>query len=134
MKAKTGLWIDHREAIIVTISDKGEEVKRITSDVEKQSRRSGDSPLKGSYDHLQVPSEDKKLRTFMEHLKSYYNEVIACIREADSIFIFGPGESKHELKKQLEHNKLDRHIVGFETVDKMTDHQIVQKVRQHFQK
>lgn len=134
MKAKTGLWIDHREAIIVTITDKGEEVKRINSDVEKQSRRSGDSPLKGSYDHLQVPAEDKKLRAFTEHLKSYYNEVIAYIRDTDSIFIFGPGESKHELKKQLEQNKLEGHIVGFETVDKMTEHQIAQKVRQYFQK
>ena len=27
MKKETGLWIDHRKAIIVTITDEGEEVK-----------------------------------------------------------------------------------------------------------
>lgn len=133
MKTKIGLWVDHREAIIVTITNKNEEIKRITSEVEKQTRRLGDSPLKGSYNHLQVPSDEKKLRAFTEHLKNYYNEIITCIRDAESIFIFGTGESKHELKKHLENNKLGGRIVGFETVDKMTEHQIAQKVRQYFQ-
>ena len=50
-----GLWIDQREAIIVAITDKGEEIKQITSEVEKQLRRSWDSPLKDRHDHLQVP-------------------------------------------------------------------------------
>jgi hypothetical protein len=36
MKAKVGLWIDHREAIIVVLTEKGEETKRIESTVEKQ--------------------------------------------------------------------------------------------------
>jgi hypothetical protein len=31
MKAKVGLWIDHREAIIVVLTEKGEETKRIES-------------------------------------------------------------------------------------------------------
>jgi hypothetical protein len=34
-------WIDHREAIIVVLTEKGEETKRIESTVEKQLRRSG---------------------------------------------------------------------------------------------
>ena len=33
MKAKVGLWIDHREAIIVVLTEKGEEAKRIESTV-----------------------------------------------------------------------------------------------------
>jgi len=135
MKPKVGLWIDHREAVIIAITGKGEETKQIiTSGVEKQFRRSGDSPLKGSYDHLHVPPDDRKLKVFTEHIKNYYNEVIACISGAESILIFGPGESKYELKRQLENNKLGGHIVGIETVDKMTGHQIAEKVRQHFLK
>jgi hypothetical protein len=46
--------------------------------------------------------------------------------------IFGPGEAKVELKKRLEKVKLHGNIVGMETVDTMTDNQIVSKVRQHF--
>jgi stalled ribosome rescue protein Dom34 len=32
----------------------------------------------------------------------FYDAVIACIREADSILIFGPGEAKNELENRLE--------------------------------
>jgi hypothetical protein len=43
MKKEVGLWIDHRQAVIVTLVDQVEETKRITSDIEKQVRYSGDS-------------------------------------------------------------------------------------------
>jgi 2'-5' RNA ligase len=49
MKAKVGLWIDHRKAIIVVLTEKGEETKRIESTVEKQLRRSGRSPSNESF-------------------------------------------------------------------------------------
>ena len=39
MKRTAGLWIDHRKAIIVVISDKGEETKVIESKVERQQGR-----------------------------------------------------------------------------------------------
>jgi hypothetical protein len=58
--------------------------------------------------------------------------VISCIRGAESVLIFGPGEAKGELKKHLEHEGLGERIVGIETVDKMTDPHIAAKVRQHF--
>ena len=35
MKANVGLWIDHRKAIIVTVTDKGEEIGLIRSRVVK---------------------------------------------------------------------------------------------------
>jgi len=38
MKSKAGLWIDHREAVIVVLTGTGEETKRIQSTVEKQLR------------------------------------------------------------------------------------------------
>ena len=56
MKRIAGLWIDHRKALIVVVTDKGEEVKLIVSKVEKQLRRSGDSPLKGSFEPQTSPS------------------------------------------------------------------------------
>jgi len=133
MKTKVGLWIDHRKAIIVAVTDRGEEVRLVISKVERQLRRSGDSPLAGAYDQAQVPARDSRQRTLTAHLKIYYDAVIACIREAEAILIFGPGEAKGELKKRLKKSNLSGRIVGMETVDKMTDHQIAAKVRQHFQ-
>ena len=132
MKTKVGLWIDHKKAIVVAVTDKGEEIGMVISKVEKQPRRSGDSPLKGHYESAQVPASDRRQRVLTGHLNIYYDAVIACIRDAESILIFGPGDAKGELKKRLKKNNLGERIAGIETVDKMTDRQIAAKVRQHF--
>ena len=132
MSQQLGLWIDHRQATIVTVTETGEETSEILSDVEKQLRRSGDSPLKGSYEALQVPADDSLQRARTGELNTYYDEVIAHIRDADSILIMGPGVAKHELQKRLEENRLGARVVGVETVDNLTEPQLVAKVRQHF--
>lgn len=132
MRTKVGLWIDHRKATIITVTEKGEEIKLLISAVEKQLRRSGDSPLRGSYEPMQVPADDSRQRTFTGHLNIYYDAVIASISGAESILIFGPGEAKGELKKRLERKNLGKRIAGIETADKMSDHQIAAKVRERF--
>ena len=132
MKTTVGLWIDHRKAVIVVVTDKGEEVGLIISKVEKQLRRSVQSPPKGPHKPQQVPAQDSLQRAFTGHLNIYYDAVIASIRGAESILLFGPGEAKGELRKRLAHKELSRRIVGIETVDKMTDRQIAAKVRQRF--
>jgi hypothetical protein len=134
MSTKAGLWIDHRKATVVTLTDKGEEIGLIISRAEKQPRRSGDSPLKGPYEPLQVPNSDSLQRAFTEHLNIYYDAVIAAVRNAESILILGPGEAKGELKKRLEKHGLGERIVGIETTDKMTDRQLSVRVRQYFPK
>ena len=132
MKKEVGLWIDHRKAVIVVIADQEEVTTTIMSKVEKQPGRYGGVRSTTPYESQQVPADDSRERKFTGHLNIYYYAVIACIRDAESILIFGPGEAKGELKKRLERDKLGGRIVGIETVDKMTDHQIAVKVRQYF--
>ncbi len=134
MSTQLGLWIDHKKATIVTVTGQGEAISEVHSDVETQLRRSGDSPLKGSYEALQVPADDSRQRALTGELNTYYDEVIGQIRDADSILIVGPGVAKHELQKRLEENRLGAKIVGVETVDNLTDPQLAAKVRQHFAK
>jgi hypothetical protein len=133
MKTTVGLWIDHRKAIIVAVTDKREEIKLIISKVEKQPGRTGGIRSKTSYESQLVAADDSRERKLVGNLNIYYDAVIACIRDAESILIFGPGEAKGELKKRLKKNKLDGRIAGIETIDKMTDRQIAAKVRQYFQ-
>jgi stalled ribosome rescue protein Dom34 len=132
MKKEIGLWLDHREAIIVILTDGGEEIKHITSSSGKHMRYSGSSHSKTPEGLKEVTSEDQRDRKFGNQLNQYYDEVIAAIRDAESIQIFGPGEAKGELEKHLEHEGLKAHILAIETVDKMTDRQISAKVRRRF--
>ena len=127
MKKDIGLWIDHRKAVVVIVSDEGEEVKEITSHMDKHVRYSDDTSEGGS-------SEDVRDRQFGNRLNSFYDSVVAVIRDGDTVQIFGPGEAKGELKKRLEGAGFKGHILAIETVDKMTDRQITAKVREHLQK
>ncbi len=133
MRTRVGLWIDHRKAVLVAVTAEGEEIGLVISNVETQPRRSGDSPLKGPYEPQQVSADDSRQRRFAGQLNTYYDAVIACVRDAESILIFGPGEAKDELKKRLERNKLGGRIIGIETIDKMSDRQVAARVRQYFQ-
>ncbi len=126
MKKQAGLWIDHRKAVIVIVTEAGEEIKEITSNMEKHVRFTGGMASKDG------STEDVRDRQFGNHLTSYYDGIIAVIRDADSIQIFGPGEAKGELKKRLKDKKFRGHILAVETVDKMTDRQISAKVRERY--
>ena len=133
MKQKAGLWIDHRKAVIVLLSDDDEDIKVVKSNVEKHIQRAAGSRSGGPFESQAVPSDDRQQRKFTEHLNAFYTEVISCICNADPILIMGPGEAKGELKKHLEHEGLGGCIVKLETVDKMTNPQIAAKARQYFQ-
>jgi hypothetical protein len=132
MKKEIGLWLDHRDAIIVILADGGEEIKHINSGSGKHIRYSGSSHSKTPEGLKEVTSEDQRDRKFGNELNKYYDEVIAVIRDAESIQIFGPGEAKTELKKRLEHEGLKEHVLAIETADKMTGPQISAKVRERF--
>ena len=132
MKTLAGLWIDHREAIIVLVSGKRQETRRIKSFVESQLRRSGRPPSQGPFEAQMVPADDSREREYTGHLAHYYDEVISWIRPAEAILIFGPGEAKGELRKRIERDTLDLRILCFETTDKMTERQVSQKVRRHY--
>jgi hypothetical protein len=115
-----GVWLDHRKAFIVRLNGGGEETHSIVSDVERHVRYSGGKP------------EDQQENRFTNHLNEYYAKVISFLHGANAILILGPGEAKSELEKRLSAEPSGTRIIGLETVDKMTDHQITAKVRDHF--
>lgn len=126
MNKVAGLWIDHRRVVIVTVTGDKVETKQIESNMEKHVRFSDSSSGEGSQ------AEDMRDRQFGNHLSSYYDDVISTLRDVDSILIMGPGEAKGEFVKRLERDGIGERIVGIETVDKMTDRQIAERVRQQF--
>jgi hypothetical protein len=128
---KAGIWIDHRRAVIVLVGAQ-ERTLVIDSHVEKHPERSGDSPMKGSYEARQVPADDKRQRALTGELNGYYDSVIAAVHEAGALFIFGPGEAKGELEKRLQGNKSGARVQAIETADRMTDRQIQAKVHEFF--
>ncbi len=128
MNKQAGVWIDHKQAFIVFVGQGTEESRRMDSDIEKHVRYSGHAASQ------EGSADDQRDRQFAAHLATYYDKVIADLHDAHSIFIFGPGEAKGEFQKRLAAKGLGGKVVGVETVDKMTEHQIDAKVRQHYEK
>ncbi len=135
MKKQSGLWIDHREAVIVSLTPNGEEMTEISSSVEKHPGHDPSIAEKsGHHEDRKIKATDSQQREFTAHLDRYYDEVVAAVRDAQAILVFGPGEAKGEFKKRLDHAKIGDRVVAMETTDKMTHHQITAKVHEYFKK
>jgi hypothetical protein len=132
MKINVGLWIDHKKAFIVAVTDEGEETRLVISTADKQLGRIDGIRSTAPYEAQMVQADGRQERKFTGKLNIFYDAIIASVSDAESILIFGPGEAKGELQKRLESKNLGGHIVGVETVDKMTDSQIAAKVRKRF--
>ena len=100
---------------------------------QQEIRYSGSSHAKTPAGLKEVTSEDGRDRKFENVLNEFYDEVVAAVRGAEAIQIFGPGEAKGELEKRLERAGLKEHVLAIEAADKMTDRQIAAKVRKRFQ-
>ena len=122
MSHDVGVWIDHKKAVIVSISAGHVNTKTLESDV-------------GAHPHFSGSQEgggEKKYEERHSHeLDGFYDDVIRQCGEPDALLLFGPGEAKLQLKDRLGRSNAER-IVAVESADKLTDPQIVAKVKEHY--
>jgi hypothetical protein len=104
MQKRAGLWIDHEEAVMVFLSEEGEETHLVTS-------RSRASP----------PSAGR-----------YYDEVVARLADAWAVLIFGIGEATREVAARLDGQGRSDRIIGVATAERMTASEIASEVRGRF--
>jgi hypothetical protein len=124
MSHKVGIWIDHKKAVIVSVSEARVSATTLESEVGPHPRYSG-RPDGGG--------EKKYQARHGQHLHRYYDEVIGLIGDPEELLIFGPGEAKLELKERLSRSTaLSEYTVKVATADKLTEPQILAKVREHF--
>jgi hypothetical protein len=69
MKRNVGLWIDHRKAVIVIVTDEGEETELIESGMEKHVRFASGSDEDGSGGGMRG-------RPFSKHPRRYHDRVL----------------------------------------------------------
>jgi stalled ribosome rescue protein Dom34 len=134
MATKAGVWIDHKRAIVVLVTDAGQEIKKIAFDIGQPVQSRGGARSKHSHTSHDFVAEDTLERKVENDRKDYFNDVIAAVRGADSLLILGPGEAKGEFSKHILAKKRRGLTVELETTDKMTDRQIAAKVSAHFTK
>jgi len=131
MDRNIGLWIDHKQAYLIWYKDGRIEV--IASHIEPPAHYSGGTQLGGKLNQkadMELHHNDR----FRLQLNKYYQQVISALKDADSIFIMGPGEAKIEFQKAMKRNKsINARLLKVETADKMTKNQMVAHVRRFYQ-
>jgi hypothetical protein len=133
MMRNVGIWMDHQKAFVVTIAGDESEVERIDSQAESHFHLSGGARSRSPYGPQDVASEHKYEERRRHHLQSYYQNIVKLCTGANELLIFGPGEAKTELLKEIGRSKeLAQRVVAVETADKMTQAQTVAMVRKRF--
>ena len=124
MSHKVGIWIDHKKAVIVSASAGQVTARTLESAVEPHPHYSGSQEGGGEKKYEGRHSRD---------LDRYYDEVISQLGEPEALLILGPGEAKFQLKERLGRSKVSSEsAVTVESTDKLTDPQIVAKVKEHY--
>jgi stalled ribosome rescue protein Dom34 len=69
-----------------------------------------------------------------EDLKKYFKAIASHIYEDDTIFVFGPGKAQEQFKNFLEdYQNFKSKTIEFGTTEKMTENEMIAKVRIHFE-
>lgn len=141
MKKYIGIWLDHKKAHIVTLikdemtfEQEREITELVESNVDRKVKLSGGSRTrKTPYGPQNVAVDGKQEFQIRRQLKNFYQGIINKVEDAGRIYIFGPGEAKSELKREIEKSiGLASKIMAVETADKMTAKQIAARVREVF--
>ena len=122
MKAIDGVWIDHDKAVVAVAREDDVRTRIVRSNVKPHPHWGGAQDGGG---------EKKYEERHAQELNRFYDEVIAQLDPQAGLHLFGPGEAKLELKKRLLHVARFAHApVHVETSDRLTEAQIVAKVRE----
>jgi hypothetical protein len=130
-----GIWIDHREAVLVSIENGAAEVSRLASGVEPRPHASGGRKAGGTLVAQSITNEQRIDERYRQQLHNFYQEVIRATGRAEMIYIFGPGEARNELVKEIEKIKRAHPLIAaVEACDKLTEPQIAAKAKAFFHK
>ena len=134
MKRNAGVWLDNRKAIIVFVDTAGRSLQQIDSGVEGRVRLSGGSRTrKTPFGPQDVVHDSKRDARHQQNLRKYFREIIRTVATVDKLILFGPGEAKLALMKEIEKSKvLSPKVVDIQTTDKMTDKQIAAYARSYY--
>jgi hypothetical protein len=131
MGKKVGVWIDSERAYIISLFDDRHVMETVESNVETRVRYEGETKSYSGRGGSTVNPSKKKTKRRKHQMDSYLMSVVDKLGSAEGIYIFGPAECKLELQKCLIKRK-DKPSVYMDKAERMTERQMVAKVRDYF--
>jgi len=133
VKQRIGVWIDSKDAVVISITQNGEKIKKIASGIDTRLREDGEKNKQGRMGNQYMDPEKNRLNKKTEQQQQFFKEIMGEIEKADSIVLFGPSSMKYNLGKEIHKNiKLCDKIDGVETADSMTENQMVAWIKDFY--
>ena len=101
MKKKTGIWLDRKKAIIITLFKYNHLLKKIESGVITRNRVPGETKMFGRFGDQYLSLEKTKKNRLDEQITKYLKSLIIEIKNVEEFVLFGPGNIKNELEKLI---------------------------------
>ncbi|MEI6847188.1 MAG: hypothetical protein WCK32_03985 [Chlorobiaceae bacterium] len=134
MKKNTGLWIDHKKALLVSIEGDNAHVQSIESGADSHFKPSGGWKAGGTSVAQSVSKEHSVEESLKHQYRAFYKKIIALLSDSTGIVIFGPGEAKIELANEISKNNsaLQEKVIAVEPCERLTENQFIAKVKAFF--
>lgn len=137
MKGKNfvGVWMDHRRAqLFWADQDANIETQEVQSGFQEEGEPVDNIEPSSEFAHAGGVEHAKLDNRRTEQLKHFYKKLSKILRDAEHIYLFGPGQAKKELANLL---KDDSHVKGqigeVKNADKkLTKNQKAAEVRDFF--
>jgi hypothetical protein len=130
MKIESGVWIDHRQAIIVILGNEKPEIRHVIAQTEKHL---SNPETLGPRDDTITHQRDVRDRKYDQELLLYYDSVIANFPTIGQVLIMGPGEAKIELQNRVNYRGHGNRIAEVATADNLTEPQLVAYLRHYYE-
>jgi hypothetical protein len=131
---KTGVWMDFSHAVFVDPYSTDPVFEVLSSLNSAHERKRGEETSKTSFQAGQISNNEFSVHQKEIHDKKHYFKSIADrLKQYDEIFFFGPTDASRLLFMQLqEMPEFKNKKLSWERSDKMTDNQLLARVKKHF--
>jgi len=130
---KVGIWLDQKEALIVTLFDKSVSKELIISEIETRERIPGEKKIYGRFGDQYLNNEESKKNRINNLTTKYLNTILEQLRKVDEVLLFGPAQTKIKLEKLILNDKnLSSKLKSVQTANNMTENQKVAYVKNYF--
>ena len=133
-QTKTGIWIDFKNAYVITFDEDGTHTLRhLESEVTHPATKGG-SRSKTPWGPQFAPPDDTNLERAKHEEHHYFKQVLDLIApDTEQVVIFGPAQAKLGLKKEIESIKhYGPRLRAVLTADYITQNEMVVLVRDFF--
>lgn len=137
MKKEIGIWLNTDKAVLISLKDgQREQVVTLESEIKSRIRFPGESKPFSRLGNILAETSSRLTNRRKQQLHQYFNKIIHSLDdETKELYLFGPSNAKIQLEKELRKNAVFSHKpVIIEPADKMTERQMIARVKSHFEK